>query len=335
MNLDEPRRFAPLLALVLAGASACTPDVTPDRLTLPGCDGVAKTCGPDQNEDCCATGDPVVGGLFKRIDDPMFPATVNDFTLDRFEVTVGRFRQFVADYPNDKPRAGDGAHPLIEASGWDETWDANLPATREALEASVKCDATFRTWSDTAGGREALPINCVSWYVAFAFCAWDGGRLPTAAEWNYAASGGNEQRKYPWIGDTVDPSYAVYGCSADGASDPPADGMPVDYNLCTPPGSDLPFVGSRSPKGDGKWGQADLSGSTAEWTLDWFNVPSPTCDNCANLNAPLPDYPGRAVWGGDWNHAGDQLLSSYRYGSAVDKEAPTQFFLGMRCARSK
>jgi formylglycine-generating enzyme required for sulfatase activity len=266
----------------------------------------------------------------------MYPATVNDFTLDRFEVTVGRFRQFVEDYPNDKPRKGDGAHPLIDDSGWDEAWDANLPKDQEGLMASVKCDANFRTWTDKpSDGGEALPINCVSWYVAFAFCAWDEGRLPTAAEWNYAAAGGNEQRKYPWVGDAVDPSYAVYGCSADKASEPPADGMQVDYTLCTPPGSDILPVGSRSPKGDGKWGQADLSGSMAEWTLDWFNVPSPTCGNCANLNDPLPDYPGRAAWGGDWNHAGDQLLSSYRTGFAVGKDDPTQFFLGVRCARSK
>jgi formylglycine-generating enzyme len=335
MNLDEARRFAPLLALLLVGASACTPDVTPDRLTLPGCNDVAKTCGPNQDEDCCATGNAVKGGLFKQINDPLFPATVNDFTLDRFEVVVGRFRQFVADYPNDKPRKGDGAHPLIENSGWDEVWDANLPETQEALVASVKCDPNFRTWTDTAGGGDALPINCVSWYVAFAFCAWDGGRLPTAAEWNYAATGGNEQRKYPWGDDTVDPSYAVYGCSADGASAPPAEGTETDYKLCTPPGSDIPQVGSRSSKGDGKWGQADLAGGMAEWTLDWFNVPITPCDNCANLNQPIPDSPGRAAWGGDWNHGGQQLLSSNRLGFSVKKEEPTQFFLGMRCARSK
>ncbi len=111
--------------------------------------------------------------------------------------------------------------------------------------------------------------------------------------------------------------------------------MAVDDKLCTPPGSDILPVGSRSPKGDGKWAQADLAGSMAEWTLDWFNVPPTPCDNCANLNQPLADYPGRSAKGGDWNHSGDQLLSSYRVGFSVKKEEIGQHFLGIRCARDK
>ncbi len=49
-----------------------------------------------------------------------------------------------------------------------------------------------------AGSNENQPINCVTWYEAFAFCISDGGYLPTAAEWNYAAAGGSDQRAYPF-----------------------------------------------------------------------------------------------------------------------------------------
>ena len=59
-------------------------------------------------------------------------------------------------------------------------------------------------------------INCVNWFEAYAFCIWDGGFLPTEAEWNYAASGGSEQRYYPWSASfppgatTIDETYASY-----------------------------------------------------------------------------------------------------------------------------
>jgi formylglycine-generating enzyme required for sulfatase activity len=52
----------------------------------------------------------------------------------------------------------------------------------------------------------------MDWYEAYAFCIWDGGFLPTDAEWNYAAAGGAQQRAYPWSNPptslTIDPSYA-------------------------------------------------------------------------------------------------------------------------------
>jgi len=82
-----------------------------------------------------------------------------------------------------------GANLAITGSGWDSTWNTNLAANTAALRTALKCDATYQTWTDTAGSNESKPVNCLDWYTAFAFCAWDGGRLATEAEWNYAASG--------------------------------------------------------------------------------------------------------------------------------------------------
>jgi hypothetical protein len=55
-------------------------------------------------------------------------ATVSAYSLDKYPVTVGRFRRFVEAYAAGAPAPGNGAHPLIPGSGWDPSWDANLPA---------------------------------------------------------------------------------------------------------------------------------------------------------------------------------------------------------------
>jgi hypothetical protein len=83
-------------------------------------------------------------------------------------------------------------------------------------------------WADPPDAAHAnLPMNCMNWYEAFAFCAWDGGRLPTEAEWNYAAAGGDQQRAYPWSSPpgalVLDAAHASYydgtDCVGDGLPD--------------------------------------------------------------------------------------------------------------------
>jgi formylglycine-generating enzyme required for sulfatase activity len=98
----------------------------------------------------------------------------------------------------------------------------------------------------------------LSWYEAFAFCIWDGGRLPTEAEFEYAATGGEENRVYPWGAAVPDATRAVYN------------------------GATLVVVGSK-PAGAGRYGQLDLAGSLWEWVLDLYAPYGTSCDDCANL----------------------------------------------------
>ena len=274
----------------------------------PSCAGLAPTCGPAGNESCCASS-VVVGGTYLRSDESASTATVSDFRLDRFEITVGRFRAFVAGYPGNKPAAGAGAHPLIKESGWQAAWTAALPADQTALKPALKCNAMYQTWTDAPGDDENLPIACINWYEAFAFCAWDGGRLATEAEWNYAAAGGNEQRTYPWSNPpsatTIDGTYAVYNKASIAA------------------------VGSRSKAGDGKWEQADMAGGVREWTLDWFVSSYPTpCDDCAAVIQGAAT--SRVNRGGSFVTDGLPLLTRFRLS---DDPAGTSYDVGARCAR--
>ena len=316
----------------------------PNVCGVPSCvgggTGAGTDCGPNANADCCAS--PVVtGGTFSRsydnvtYTDASFAATVSDFRLDSYEITVGRFRKFVAAVVgNWLPASGSGKHTHLNGGGglnagtepgWDPSWNTNLPNVKATWDGSsqLACSSTYQTWTSNAGGNEKRPINCVNWYQAYAFCIWDGGFLPSEAEWNYAASGGgvagDGQRVYPWssppTSTTIDPTYASYystDCLGDGVAG------------CTL--TDLIFVGTK-PAGNGKWGQADLAGNVYEWDLDWYASPYPQpCNNCANTTSAS----ARVVRGGYFGGASDALAS---YRGNVDP-AGRGDYIGARCSRT-
>jgi len=74
------------------------------------CSGLAATCGPSGNASCCSSS-VVPGGTFSRSNDATYPATVSDFVLDTYEITVGRFRKFVAVYSQSMIAAGGRKEP--------------------------------------------------------------------------------------------------------------------------------------------------------------------------------------------------------------------------------
>jgi formylglycine-generating enzyme required for sulfatase activity len=280
--------------------------------------GAGNDCGPTGSADCCG-GSTIAGGSFNRDNNAMYPATISTFGLDTYEVTVGRFRAFV------EAGGGTQANPPVQGAGafsnpmngWDVAWTAQLAADATALKSALQCMAPW-TWTDTPGPNEHRPINCVTWYEAFAFCAWDGSRLPSEAEWNYAATGGSEQRFYPWGGTPgVDPTMAEasYACGGDGSQ--------MGCGLW-----DLFPVGKTSPGGDGKWGQADLAGNVAEWTYDSFASPytSPQCNDCVNLQSGAM----KSLRGGAWSLGPYYTWTSSRMSATPDTRAPSQ---GIRCAR--
>jgi formylglycine-generating enzyme required for sulfatase activity len=302
------------------------------------CQGASApaTCN---GEDSCTTL-AVAGGVFAmgRSDAPestdAFPGASNDempehavgvgaYWLDRYEVSVGRFRRFAAEYVGP-PEANQGAHPRIPESGWQAAWNERMPASGEELLQNLRapdeyCNENFRTWTAVVTNNECLPINCIDFYVAFAFCIWDGGRLPTEAEWEFAAAGGNENRLFPWGAATPDPTLAVYECLGVGSSD------------CGP--SDIRAIGSRAPLGDGLFGHSDLAGNMLERTLDaysatFYSEPDGRGGNVANL---APDATEGAVRGGNYITEGSRLRAAGRY---LVHRAHRWDGVGFRCARN-
>ncbi|HXK18198.1 MAG TPA: SUMF1/EgtB/PvdO family nonheme iron enzyme [Polyangiaceae bacterium] len=299
-----------------AAQAACTGNSlcqTGQCVTPASCTGLAATCGPNGDESCCAS-IHVPGGDFYRRSDALYPATISDFVLDKYEITVGRFRKFVAAYPGNKPVAGDAARPKIAGSGWQDAWNVNLAVTANVLITNTKCNG-YATWTDAAGANENRPINCIDWYTAFAFCSWDGGWLPSDLEWNYAATGGDAQRLYPW-GDTPPPydaTHAVYSCYYMG-----------NGTSCSLMSGNIGPVGSTSA-GAGLWGHFDLVGNVEEWNLDTDGAFPPTCVDCVNLMGGT-----RVVHGGYFSAQADALKTTLGGSGVPSQRGSTN---GARCGR--
>jgi formylglycine-generating enzyme required for sulfatase activity len=258
------------------------------------------------------------------------PATISDFRLDKYLVTVGRYRAFVAAWDGGAgymPPVGSGKHTHLNGgkgladggtpggyeSGWSQSDNKNLAPTSDNLA----CTSNGATWTDSPGDNERLPINCVDWAEAYAFCIWDGGFLASEAEYRYAAAGGSEQREYPW--GSQDPGtngqYAIFGCN-----------YPDGSGTCNGIASLAP-VGT-AKQGAGKWGHFDMVGDVMEWNLDWF---SPSYVNPCTDCAYVADGEGRVIRDGYFSSGLPTLLVSYR-----NSLYPTNRFnsFGLRCARA-
>jgi formylglycine-generating enzyme required for sulfatase activity len=330
---------------------------TPPKSCLAGGDGLSN-CGPNADEDCC-TSITVPGGTFYRSYDgttpftsKAYPATISKFRLDKYEVTVGRFRQFVqALIAGWTPTVGSGKHSHLNGgAGLADSYAAGtyepgftagaataLYNTAAQWNAALACSPEY-TWTKSVPvapnpTNERRPINCINWYQAYGFCVWDGGFLPSEAEWNYVAAGGSEQRYRAWSvppsSQTIDTSYASYWvdavqqCMGDGVAG------------CT--FQDLIYVGTK-PNGNGKWGHADLMGNVEEWVLDEYPSSvslyagyTPTCTDCFYLS-PTGGINARVTRGGNFAQDTSWLLASVR-----NEESPSSGnngFVGVRCARA-
>jgi sulfatase modifying factor 1 len=319
-NCGALRQNIPCSTCAAGGPQICTSGVC----QAARCAGLPATCGPGGASDCCASAVVDAGTFFRSYDGATFtnqnyPATVSAFRLDTYEVTVGRFRTFVAAYPASLPTGGAGKNPNNASDpGWDaNNWPAIMPLDQAALVAGIKCDTNLQTWTDKPSTNETRPINCVTWYEAFAFCIWDGGRLPTEAEWNYAAAGGSEQRVYPWSDGVLVGDKASYFNGVDCVGD----------GLAGCQLTDLVRVGTKA-LGNGKWGQADLAGNVAEWALDWNFPYVVSCTDCAYTT---PGPLSRALRGGNfWSNA--QFVSASSRGNMAPGDRG--WGNGIRCARS-
>jgi formylglycine-generating enzyme required for sulfatase activity len=248
------------------------------------------------------------------------PRTVRPFALDRFEVTVDRFYLFLMAYDAARfPRDDAGAQPGLPGSGWRREWSTDpklMPPSADSLEKGITACGSWRGLDDAQ-----LPMHCVNWYVALAFCIWDGGRLPSEAEWAFAAMDGDAHRTFPWSIDSedrqIDQEHACY--------------QDFDHEW-----DERKNVGER-PAGAGAFGQQDLAGNVMEWVADGFQREL-NLDACTSEKSEraLEDCLAQEVTstrvqrGGSYASTEHDLLNTSRTNDIPVRKDAT---VGFRCAR--
>jgi len=219
---------------------------------------------------CFEMGDNFGDGYFNEY--PVHEVCLKGFQITRYAVTVDDFKKFTEDasYRTDA-EASDGCY-IYNGKSWSRDSAANWRKTG------------FRQDNDH-------PVVCVSWYDAVAYGKWFSGkskkdcRLPSEAEWEYAARSGGKQEKY--AGSNNVNIVAWYAFNSEGRTH---------------------RVGQKQPNGLGLY---DMSGNVWQWTADWY---SENYYRISSGNDPKGPSAGtnRVYRGGSWFYDEKGVRTSYR-----------------------
>jgi formylglycine-generating enzyme required for sulfatase activity len=273
---------------------------------------------------------PLVGGAFLMGTDdalgyeadgegPVHEVTLRPFAIERAAVTNAQFRQFVQEADHVT---------AAEEFGWSFVFAGLLPDefpdTRGVAQAPWWRQVYGADWSHPEGpqsdvtDRDDHPVVHVSWDDAQAYCAWAGTRLPTEAEWEYAARGGLEQRRFPW-GDDLEPHGEHRMNVWQGTF--PAENSSADGWYGTAPVTTYPANG---------FGLYNMTGNVWEWCADWF-APDFYATSPADDPVGPPDGTHRVMRGGSFL-CHNSYCNRYRVGARSGNTPETSTGnLGFRC----
>jgi formylglycine-generating enzyme required for sulfatase activity len=196
-------------------------------------------------------------------------------------------------------------------------WDGISAAERKAYDSL--CNIV-----DPAG-RAQQPINCVDWDRADTYCRASGGRLPTEAEWEFAARG-PDGRTYPW-GDEAPSAKYLNACGSECVAWGRAHHMTLPPMYKSDDGYATTAPVGSFPEGKSRYGLMDVVGNVWEWVGDWY---APYTD-AATVDPKGPSSgKGKVMRGGAWNGSeASWVRPSFRYFN--DPNAASHG-VGFRCA---
>lgn len=235
---------------------------------------------------------------------PVHRVNLDSFYIDKYDVSVKQFAEFVkkTEFLTDAEKIGNAAVFDLKEGRW------------------ILVDGADWTHPDGPSSKavESEPVTQVSWNDASAYAKWAGKRLPTEAEWEFAARGRLVQKEYAW-GDTLLPNGRYNGNWWQGV-------FPTNNN-----GAD--GYRTRSPNGKfppNRYGLYDMTGNVWQWCSDWY-------DENYYKNSPLTSPKGPAygklhvVRGGSWLCC-KNFCQGYRVASRNSAEAESGLNnLGFRC----
>ncbi|PZG38162.1 serine/threonine protein phosphatase [Spongiactinospora gelatinilytica] len=298
---------APLPLAEPAPRPSAAPAVTGGMVPLPG--------GPFLMGGTDGEGFPADG------EGPVREVRLRPFRIDVHAVSNARFAEFAAD---------TGHVTEAERYGWSHVFAGFLPGalrrdSPRVAETPWWCAVRGADWRHPEGPGSTVeerwdhPVVHVSWNDAAAYARWAGLRLPTEAEWEYAARGGLSRRRYPW-GDELTPGGRHMCNIWQGAF--PTKNTAEDGHRGTAP------VGSFPPNG---YGLHNVSGNVWEWCADRFSATF-HIDGPRDNPAGPPDGPARVLRGGSYL-CHDSYCTRYRVAARMGNTGDSSSgHTGFRCA---
>lgn len=318
-----------------AGSREAIDETPDDGSTVPDLDSGWSTRGGTSGDDRTKRmvrigGETFVMGTDSDVgfpedgEGPTREVTVSPFFIDKHAVTNAEFLEFVKDtgYTTDAERYGwsfvfqdfvdsddqDAIMQNVPAAPW---WVAVRGATWLRPEGPS---------SSVLESRLTHPVTQVSWHDAVAYAEWAGKRLPTEAEWEYAARGGCTQNRFPW-GDELHPD-GEHRCNI-WQGEFPDNNTGDDGYIQTAPVDAFP------PNGHGLY---NVSGNVWEWCLDWFSTDDHTTDAFDSMNPKGPATGNQRVMRGGSYLCHRSWCNRYRV-AARSKNTPDSSTgnIGFRC----